>query len=648
MLEPLDDLGRLWDVVDEDAEPGYYAATLDSGIRGGDDRRAQERRAPVHVPRAPRRAARHRLLAGRPGDPARPDRAAAGAPALARARASRRARSSSRALRWRSTSSATTRAGGRCSGTTGGSCRAARGSTSTASAPPRCGRSGSCGRGRRSRGRRSSCGSGSRCAASSRPARTSSATAAPEPSSFDDAARGDRAGRGSEALGQDPRRDTPSTDKQTVFSTALYHSLIKPCLAPDESPFWPADGPFVFDIATMWDIYRTQLPLLTALAARHGPSSWPTRCCTICEEEGNLPDRLPDGPRCRPVLAARAARSRTRSSPTCASSACPASTGTGRSCTCTTTCAGPTARSSCSAAWRTRSATRSTSRSGTGARPRSPRTSATTALAEQFDALAARWVNAFDPDTGLLLDSTFYEGGRWNYSFRLLHDMAARIELAGGDDAFVALLDEFFGFGAPPVDAAGAPARPSTRWPPATRSTASRASTTSPTWRRPGRTTTPAGPTAPPRSSTPSCNNQFGTGRGGLPGNDDSGGLSSWYVWASLGLFPVAGQNLFLSTRPRSPGVDIDVGDATFMIETAGFVEPEPDGPRSTSSRSTLDGEPLDRTLAHAAPSSTAAAACTSTSAPSPQRLGHAPSDPRPVQHHPTDHRAAALSHEPT
>ena len=45
-------------------------------------------------------------------------------------------------------------------------------------------------------------------------------------------------------------------------------------------------------------------------------------------------------------------------------------------------------------------------------------------------------------------------------------------------------------------------------------------------------------------------NNQFGTGRGGLPGNDDSGGLSSWYVWASIGLFPVAGQQLFLVNTP--------------------------------------------------------------------------------------------------
>ena len=42
----------------------------------------------------------------------------------------------------------------------------------------------------------------------------------------------------------------------------------------------------------------------------------------------------------------------------------------------------------------------------------------------------------------------------------------------------------------------------------------------------------------------------FGLGRGGLPGNDDSGGLSSWYVWASLGLFPVAGQSLYLVNAP--------------------------------------------------------------------------------------------------
>lgn len=29
--------------------------------------------------------------------------------------------------------------------------------------------------------------------------------------------------------------------------------------------------------------------------------------------------------------------------------------------------------------------------------------------------------------------------------------------------------------------------------------------------------------------------------RDGLPGNDDAGAMSSWYVWSSMGLYPVAG-----------------------------------------------------------------------------------------------------------
>src|SRR5690348_15136986 len=72
-------------------------------------------------------------------------------------------------------------------------------------------------------------------------------------------------------------------------------------------------------------------------------------------------------------------------------------------------------------------------------------------LAEHLLERSRLWVNAFEDGTGLLRDSEFYEGGKWNYSFRLLHDMAGRIRLAGGDDAFVAMLDRFFGYGADPV-----------------------------------------------------------------------------------------------------------------------------------------------------------------------------------------------------
>src|SRR4029453_3377922 len=62
-------------------------------------------------------------------------------------------------------------------------------------------------------------------------------------------------------------------------------------------------------------------------------------------------------------------------------------------------------------------------------------------LADDLEKRSGGWINAFDPATGLLRDSEFYEGGKWNYSFRLLHDMRARIHLAAGDDAFAPTRD---------------------------------------------------------------------------------------------------------------------------------------------------------------------------------------------------------------
>ena len=102
-------------------------------------------------------------------------------------------------------------------------------------------------------------------------------------------------------------------------------------------------------------------------------------------------------------------------------------------------------------------------------------TSATARSPSSSTTLAARWTNAFDPATGLLIDSTFYEGGKWNYSFRLLHDMAPRIAARRRRRRRSStMLDRFFGFGAEPRDAAGLRRRSATSSRPATRSTASR------------------------------------------------------------------------------------------------------------------------------------------------------------------------------
>ena len=88
--------------------------------------------------------------------------------------------------------------------------------------------------------------------------------------------------------------------------------------------------------------------------------------------------------------------------------------------------------------------------------------------------------------------------------------------------------------------------------------------------------------------------NQFGLGRGGLPGNDDSGGLSSWYVWATLGLFPVAGQSLYLLIAPSFANASVDFGGRELTIQTTGFAEPEPGGPAQYVRSATLNGEPLN------------------------------------------------------
>ena len=66
-------------------------------------------------------------------------------------------------------------------------------------------------------------------------------------------------------------------------------------------------------------------------------------------------------------------------------------------------------------------------------------------------------------------------------------------------------------------------------------------------------------------------NYMFAKGRGGLPGNNDTGALSSWYVWNALGLFPVTGQNKILVTNPLVRTAKIHLlNQKTFTIKVEG------------------------------------------------------------------------------
>ena len=63
----------------------------------------------------------------------------------------------------------------------------------------------------------------------------------------------------------------------------------------------------------------------------------------------------------------------------------------------------------------------------------------------------------------------------------------------------------------------------------------------------------------------------FTTGRGGLPGNNDSGALSSYYVLNAIGLFPVAGQDLFIIGSPVVRGAEVALSSGnTLTIKVNG------------------------------------------------------------------------------
>ena len=385
---------------------------------------------------------------------------------------------------------------------------------------------------------------------------------------------------------------TSDDERRTVFATALYHSLIKPCFAFGESPFWPSTGPFAFDICTMWDIYRTQLPLITAL--------FPARAVElanallhICEEEGNLPIgyRMAKG-------ADRFSRQASGLAQTFLADLCHLDAA-GIDWEWALVNMHGDLRRAYGEEYLERGITHPISQTLDVAfaylcTAVVARQLGDDALAGQFEALASGWERAFDPATGLLVDSSFYEGGKWNYSFRLVHDMARRIELAGGEQAFIGLLDRFFGFGADPVKQPG-------EHPGADEMTAGYALdrfeglNNEPDMEAPWAYHYAGRPDRTAEIVHAAVMNQFGVGRGGLPGNDDSGGLSSWYVWASLGLFPVAGQNIVLLNAPSFEQATVQFGESPLSIETSGFIEPTPDGAPQFVRSMRLDGVDLDR-----------------------------------------------------
>ena len=85
--------------------------------------------------------------------------------------------------------------------------------------------------------------------------------------------------------------------------------------------------------------------------------------------------------------------------------------------------------------------------------------------------------------------------------------------------------------------------------------------------------------------------NRYSDAADGLAGNDDAGTLSAWYLFSTIGLYPVAGTNQYIIGVPRWPEVRFAAGDGWFTVTRVGS--------GSHVVGVSLDGVPLDRPTLH-------------------------------------------------
>jgi predicted alpha-1,2-mannosidase len=169
-------------------------------------------------------------------------------------------------------------------------------------------------------------------------------------------------------------------------------------------------------------------------------------------------------------------------------------------------------------------------------------------------------------------EAPFYEGNALQYSTYVPQDLPGLIAINGGPETFVAWLDRLFDGGyyvqgnEPDILApylyidAGRPDR---------------------TAERVRRILT----------------SQYNTSRAGLPGNDDAGTMSSWYVWSSIGLYPVAGQPRYYIGSPLFTRAVMHLeGGKSFTVSA-----PQTSETNIYVVGARLNGRPLDRAvLTHA------------------------------------------------
>lgn len=135
----------------------------------------------------------------------------------------------------------------------------------------------------------------------------------------------------------------------------------------------------------------------------------------------------------------------------------------------------------------------------------------------------------------------FYEASSWEYSFYVPHDVAAIIRKSGGATAFRERLDLFFQNGYYNVG-------------------------NEPSFLTPTLYHWIGRPDLSSDRIHQIINHYYDASPAGIPGNDDSGAMSSWLAFHMLGLFPNAGQSYYLINTPFFEESTLHLAEGDFTI----------------------------------------------------------------------------------
>jgi predicted alpha-1,2-mannosidase len=184
------------------------------------------------------------------------------------------------------------------------------------------------------------------------------------------------------------------------------------------------------------------------------------------------------------------------------------------------------------------------------------------------------WLDPFDPaDTSE--GNSFVEASSWIFTFFVPHDVPALIELVGGPEAFVTLLDRFFDEGHYDV-------------------------TNQPSFHIPWLYNYAGAPHRTQARIREIALEHFHEAPNGLPGNDDAGSTSAWLVLAALGIYPVApGSPVWQLSAPLVDRAELHLNPHNY--EGGSFIiEAERSGADAIYIQSaTLNGDPLERSWLH-------------------------------------------------